>query len=66
MLKDWIPVTEPTIELPKDRVLYVTVDNGDELYVTKLYYDYTEWSDEDIVEYVIAYMDYSYPEPYKP
>lgn len=79
MLKEWIPVTEPSIELPKDRVLFVTVDderycrehNGDcnylgDLYVDKLYWDMTEWSNEEIVDYVIAYMDYSYPEPYRP
>lgn len=60
----WIPVSNPRGELPKDRILWVTIDIGGYLAVRTLYYDMTEWSD-DLVDYVVAYMDYVEPEPYK-
>ena len=72
----WIPVSNPQKELPKDRVLWVTIDDDKYaqdtggyywlggLVVTELYWDMTEWS-ENIVDYVLAYMDYTEPEPYK-
>ena len=72
----WIPVSNPQKELPTDRVLWVTIDDDKYaqdtggyywlggLVVTKLYWDMTEWS-EDIVDYVLAYMDYTEPKPYK-
>ena len=72
----WIPVSNPQKELPRDGVLWVTIDDDKYaqvtggyyciggLVVTKLYWDKTEWS-ENIVDYVLAYMDYTEPEPYK-
>jgi hypothetical protein len=62
----WIPVTDPLKELPKDRMLLVTVETKySHRYVTELYYDMTEWSDIDAAKGAIAYRDWSYPEPYK-
>ncbi len=63
-LNKWIPVSNPSKELPKDRILWVTLGGDIGLVVTKLYWDMTEWS-EDIVDYVLAYMDYEEPTPYK-
>lgn len=72
----WIPVSNPQKELPKDRILWVTIDDDryaqdkggyywtGGLVVTKIYWDMTEWS-ENIVDYVLAYMDYTEPTPYK-
>jgi len=72
----WIPVSNPQKELPKDRVLWVTIDDDryaqdkggyywqGGLAVTTIYWDMTEWSD-DIVDYVLAYMDYVEPIPYR-
>jgi len=72
----WIPVSNPQKELPKDRMLWVTIDDDryaqdtggyywmGGLTVTQIYWDMTEWS-ENIVDYVLAYMDYTEPTPYK-
>lgn len=63
---DWIPVSDPLKELPRDRMLIVTVEPEDVIpyrYVDTLYYDMTEWSDEYAVKYTIAYQNW--PEPYK-
>ena len=72
----WIPVSNPKKELPKDRTLWVTIDDDryaqdkggyywqGGLVVTQIYWDMTEWS-ENIVDYVLAYMDYVEPTPYK-
>lgn len=60
----WIPVSDPLKELPRDRPLLVTVKDVDSfVYVTELYYDMTEWSDEYAAKYTIAYQNW--PEPYK-
>lgn len=63
---DWIPVSDPLKELPRDRLLIVTVEPEDVIpyrYVDTLYYDMTEWSDEYAAKYTIAYQNW--PEPYK-
>ena len=62
----WIPVSDPLKELPRDRLLIVTVEPEDVVpyrYVATLYYDMTEWSDEYAAKYTIAYQNW--PEPYK-
>lgn len=58
----WIPCSDPS-EIPKDKMLWVTHDNGYERYVEALFWDMTEWSDK--VSDVVAYMPYYEPEPYK-
>lgn len=58
----WIPCSDPS-EFPKDKMLWVTHDNGYERYVEVLFWDMTEWSDK--VSDVVAYMPYYEPEPYK-
>lgn len=58
----WIPCSDPS-EIPKDKMLWVTHDNGYERYVEVLFWDMTEWSDK--VSDVVAYMPYYEPEPYK-
>ena len=58
----WILVSDPLNELPKDRWLYVTTKVG---CIETLFYDMTEWSDEDIARSTIAYMDYYEPQPYE-
>lgn len=64
----WIPVYDPLKELPKDRMLLVTVESKYSYrYVTELCYDMTEWSDIDAAENAIAYQDKpELPEPYNP
>jgi len=57
----WIPCTPS--ELPKDKMLWVTHDNGLCRYVDKVFYDMTEWSEP--VSDVVAYMLYEEPEPYE-
>lgn len=59
----WIPVSDPLNELPTDKKVLVTVleDYGSR-YVTEVYWDMTEWSDNYYARNAIAYM--SYPEPY--
>lgn len=57
----WIPCTPS--ELPKDKMLWVTHDNGLCRYVEKVFYDMTEWSEP--VSDVVAYMLYEKPEPYE-
>ena len=59
---EWIPVSDPLNELPKDKYLYVTTKYGD---VESLHYDMTEWDDEDVARNAIAYMECVTPEPYK-
>lgn len=63
----WIPVNDPLKELPKNRMLLVTVETKYSYrYVTDLYYDMTEWSDIDAAKNAIAYQDKpELPEPYK-
>ena len=56
----WIPC-HPS-ELPTDKVLWVTYDNGWCRYVEKVFWDMTEWSRN--VSDVVAYMPYEEPEPY--
>ena len=56
----WIPIKDIS-ELPKDKILYVTVKgviDGETFYeVTELYWDMTEWSEPSrLVDNVIAYM----------
>lgn len=58
----WIPCSDPS-EIPKDKMLWVTHDNGYERYVEVLFWDMTEWSDK--VSDVVAYMPYYEPQPYK-
>ena len=60
--QEWIPVSDPLNELPKDRWLYVTTKVG---CVETLVYDMIEWSDMDIARSTIAYMDYYEPQPYE-
>ncbi len=60
----WIPVSNPNKELPKDRLLWVTIDIDGWLSVTTLYWDMTEWS-KGFVDHVLAYMDYVEPTPYR-
>lgn len=61
---DWIPVSNPRKELPKDRILWVTISNDSELSVTTWFWDSLGWS-EDFTDLVLAYMDYVVPTPYK-
>lgn len=63
----WIPVYDPLKELPKDRMLLVTVESKYSYrYVTDLYYDMTEWSDIDVAKNTIAYQyKPELPEPYE-
>ena len=64
----WIPVHDPEIELPKDKMIWVTrcIDGfTDQYYDVKIrYWDMTEWNDS--VKDVIAYMPYHdyTPKPY--
>ena len=65
---EWVPVSDPLNELPKDKHLLVTVEaevwHGEKSrYVTELYYDMTEWSDINDAKNAIAYIPY--PEPYE-
>ena len=55
----WIAVTNPSEELPKDREVLVTVNNGYGAYVDIRYWDMTEW--DESVDNVTAYMDYPAP-----
>lgn len=59
----WIPINSIE-DIPKDRMLFVTLDNG---YVETLYYDMTEWSDNEYARHAVAYMDYwkYQPMPYR-
>lgn len=66
IISRWIPVSDPLKELPRDRMLIVTVEPEDVVpyrYVTTVYYDMTEWSDEYAAKYATAYQNW--PEPYK-
>ena len=56
---EWIPINSIE-DIPKDRMLFVTLDNG---YVETLYYDMTEWSDNEYARHAVAYMDYWEYEP---
>ena len=59
----WIPINSMD-DLPKDRILWVSVDIDGMGYVTRLYYDMTEWSNDTAARYAVAYMDYKEPKPY--
>ena len=67
---NWIPIKDIS-ELPKDKILYVTVKaiiDGETFYeVTELYWDMTEWSEPSrLVDNVVAYMiKPELPEPYR-
>lgn len=59
--QQWIPCNPS--ELPRDKRLWVTHDNGECRYVNTVYWDMTEWTDN--VSDVVAYMPYIAPEPYQ-
>ena len=50
-------------ELPRDKGLWVTHDNGEYRYIDTVYWDMTEWTDN--ISDVVAYMPYIVPEPYQ-
>ena len=59
--QQWIPCNPS--ELPRDKRLWVTHDNGEYRYVDTAYWDMTEWNDN--VSDVVAYIPYMEPEPYQ-
>ena len=59
--QQWIPCNPS--ELPRDKGLWVTHDNGEYRYIDTVYWDMTEWTDN--VSDVVAYMPYIAPEPYQ-
>lgn len=62
-IRQWVPING-VADLPRDRKLWVTVKYVGTYRVAELYWDMTEWSDDMIARYAIAYMDYYEPEPY--
>ena len=61
---EWVPINSEE-DLPKDRKLWVTVKYCGAYRAMELCWDMTEWSDNLVAKYAIAYMDFYEPEPYK-
>ena len=59
----WVPVSDPDADIPKDRIVWVTMEYPESGYrcVDTLYWDMTEWSGP--VGNVIAWAPYEEPEP---
>lgn len=59
----WIPVKDPEKELPKDRVIWATLDYGDLVMVDIIYYSDSAGKWNRPIDKVIAYQEWL-PTPY--
>ncbi len=59
---EWTPINNPQEELPKESLLWVTINANFNTYVDLISYDVSGWNQD--VSHVIAYKPYHKPKAY--